>query len=168
MICAVLVVSGSTDGTLCLWKTSCNLDFTQVNQPIAVHESLHQSGVNSVCLSQSRCTQSRILMVSGGDDQSIAVVGIQWEDPEWTMALLQSIPNAHSSSVRDLVLHGGHVFSIGLDQRLIRWRMDDDDQLSEEELVLMEVAYPSSMDIVTVEDTYLVVAGSGMQLLKFV
>lgn len=139
-----------------------------MSQPIAVHESLHQSGVNSVCLSKSSCTQSRILMVSGGDDQSIAVVGIQWEDPEWTMTLLQSIPNAHSSSVRDLVLQGGLVFSIGLDQRLIRWRIEEDDQLIEEEVVLCEVPYPSSMDIVTVEDTYLFVAGSGIQLLKCV
>eukprot|EP00210_Caulerpa_lentillifera_P001343 g1292.t1 len=171
----ILVVSGSTDGTVCLWNLPHSLHLMHELKPICVHPQLHQSGVNVVKLCDSKYHSFNVLLISGGDDQSIAVVGVYCEDSNWKLSLLQSIADAHTSSVRDLVAREGLVFSIGLDQRLITWTFQEHDELVEEGVLFCEVPCPTSIDILTLKDTYLasndtylIIAGHGLQLLKCV
>lgn len=87
-----IVVSGSTDGAICLWDLSSlsgriEALMSQATPPESIHpfarEPRHQNGVNTLLIkavgpspgingSQFPCGHRHVVVFSGGDDQSIA------------------------------------------------------------------------------------------------
>ena len=102
-----LVVTGSTAGTVAAW--SCEQQACEWRL-----QTCHQSAVTTLWGVQ---LADRLLVVTGGDDQGLTVV----IDGATTCVA----SNAHASAVKGVWSDGRLVLSVGLDQRLRVWRLED-------------------------------------------
>lgn len=143
-------IAGATNGSICIFDITHAHDFTIISHrdkdktilPL-LSLPVHTSGVN--CLDIMVLTEGRLLLITGGDDQSIHVsmlhfyVNLTLHSTE--VVLLREISiNSHSSSVKDISFdqqfgesRGEMVeisfLSIGSDQRIVRWMLHGTDKV---------------------------------------
>lgn len=191
----------------------------RVVHPVFVLHGVHQSGVNSMsvaclCTSGGRDADndddngsskgSIVVVATGGDDQSLCVTLLHFRqggkdknggsNDDSCCGILSQIrqENAHSSAVRAVWTDGRILFTVGLDQKLRKWRMvrnacstvrDDDcvecidDENNADVMCLTEVGEATILQVlepnalhVTSEDAYghkVAVAGKGMQVIDW-
>jgi len=219
----IIVISGGTDGSLVVWRIAqsdltwelgANVERVDMH-PLAVIPSIHQSGVNDLTIVKamvkaslsdpefdSKAYKNAVLVVSAGDDQSIAVTMLDVNmhptpngQTRPAVNVLGSAvqKNAHASAVRGIWADDkGTVFSIGLDQRIRRWRVSlsndslewagqgirtpDSSAIAIEEIgsAFTQVLEPSSIGVEVREGTtygmrcyVIAVAGRGMEIIRW-
>ena len=117
------------------------------------------------------------LLITGGDDQVITVSLVTIQMPNDTSSISEAGPckvemlhqvYGHSSAVRGLWFDGTHAFSVGLDRRVICWKLTDDDLL-EETVGVCEIPEPRGLDAIPTKDgDYLIaISGRGTQVLGY-
>ena len=132
--------------------------------------------LRSACVSEGEEWLS-LLLLTGGDDQNLIVSSLLlccsansaldvWKRP-YRVQWLQQI-HAHSSAVRGLWSNGNHAFTIGLDQRIIRWRINES-RVEEDSCIICEVPEPIGLDVQCLSDHHCVVAvvGRGTQVVHY-
>ncbi|GAB2282116.1 hypothetical protein Dimus_016674 [Dionaea muscipula] len=79
------------------------------------------------------------------------------------------VASAHSSAVKGIWTDGNWVFSVGLDQRVRCWRLENSGKLTEHSHFIVSVPEPEALDARACgRDCYqIVVAGRGMQVIEF-
>lgn len=170
----ILLFSGATDGRIIVWrlrKDMIAMDLT----PATIFDGAHQSGVNciDVLVKEEKDGRASVLVVSGGDDNSIAlnefVVGQQ------NIQTVRSgrLENSHASSVQQVkFLRDQRICSVSTDQRIAVWSYicneDISIALTFQQMAYSQVADPSTMDVVTLpqdQSTEMaVVAGIGLEV----
>jgi len=147
------IYGGNTNGDVLIWDITCCLDVKATIfelRPIQMIKSFHSCGVNALSLKAVVSGDtSYVSVITGGDDQALGLLCL---DPVSQFKLNQQclVPNAHTSSIRDLCVHKNTIFSIGLDQYLRRWNMKISTgkiQLHEISAVHLQVLEPSSISI---------------------
>ena len=114
------MISSGTDGEIAIWDLSAMIDSVcaetaadqlrtiqlefDSNQKPVFTAKVHQSGINSlqcVPLSSESSTLQRVLVVTGGDDQSVSATALRLErsTSEWQLEGIACIPLSHSSCV---------------------------------------------------------------------
>ena len=132
------LASGGTDGVVALWDlraqvadaaTRCATERwspPSVNVPALLIPASHQSGVN--CLT-AMAAPGGVVVVSGGDDQSLHVTTLRVTDHETGSLAVggtRRVESAHTSQVLGVCPVGTRcVLSAGLDQRFAVWRIED-------------------------------------------
>ncbi|KAL9253920.1 tRNA (34-2'-O)-methyltransferase regulator WDR6-like protein [Drosera capensis] len=138
-------------------------------------------------------------VVSGGDDQALAFIHFYVEPSLTTSSSPQTwagsearsltsisgccvnksysvrclyeakVASAHSSAVKGIWTDGKWVFSVGLDQRVRCWQLEEPGKLTEHSHFIVSVSEPEALDAKAVcRDRYeIVVAGRGMQVVEF-
>eukprot|EP00890_Picochlorum_soloecismus_P002705 jgi/Picsp_1/3435/NSC_06273-R1_wd40 repeat domain-containing protein len=186
-----IIFGGTTNGDIIVWEISDiihdreELDVRSLD-PIAWHKGVHQSGVNGMSVTTHTENHNISIIVSGGDDQSLNVMMVGSDG-----ALLQNVtlPNAHTSAIRDVWADKDTVFSIGLDQQIRIWRisakygshnlagqLDSNGmrvlKLTEMVCRYLQVLEPASLDVCTEQEnkgkSYIIqVAGRGMEIIYY-
>lgn len=113
------VFVGSADGTVC----ARHLAPVDSEVDVLGATTLHSAGVNDIAIHPA-WQPERLLMVTAGDDQQIALVvfGVGSSPPHLSVLSSRSIDNAHFSSVRALCWRSPQqLLSVGLDRRLHEW-----------------------------------------------
>jgi WD40 repeat protein len=200
-----LLLSGATDGCIVLWDltpaTIVKEKETEVGNsnsppplqlsPTQVLHSTHQSGVNALdvaaVVGTGNPTPNTLFVVSGGDDQAIAVniitLSSRNNDNNNNQATVNHVTQskvecAHSSAVKGIWTDGCHIVSVGLDQRVRRWNIiihnnntsdngnnhkgHDDVHIKEKGWYTSQCIEPAAVDV---NGDYIAIAGRGCQLL---
>ena len=197
---AVVACSGATDGTIAMWDltalsaahagasalTSAPLDLA----PVAILTQSHQSGVNCSALTRAPGgVPGRLLLASGGDDQtlrvallSVARAGItdasaaEVATAAVTVLATAAVDYAHSSAIKGVWMNEeGVVATTGMDQRLRVWsaRVEGADSNDGVEVKVTPVAgsfvecpEPEELDAWTDANglTSIAVSGRGVQM----
>eukprot|EP00798_Chlamydomonas_sp_ICE-L_P005036 gene5036-34823_t len=112
-----ILVSGTSGGDVSFWYIPHTASGPCHETPVHQVQGLHQSGVNSLAsawLDAPACRQ--LIVLSGGDDQSVAVIHLQvevlqasqdsgnFQKPRLRTLSVSKIANAHSTAVRDVAL----------------------------------------------------------------
>ena len=196
---AGLLLTGSTSGEVAAWQldqllsacggassSSCGGGGGQqaaavVVRPAAVLPGVHQSGVNALAAqllpacSDGGCSHARVLLVTGGDDQALAVhvlalvpAGAQLPGSCPLAAAVQCtgqrrVDAAHGSAIRGLALLPSSTagawlaVSVGLDARMRLWRVGCDSEGEPPRLALLgsaatHVLEPAALHALALED----------------
>ena len=152
------VVTSSTGGDLTVWATA--------GLSVVVETRAHQSGVN--CLEVRREAEDCWLLVTGGDDTSLAIT--RYQDNRLDVVWRSDSRAGHTTQVTGLRMVGDLVMSAGVDQRLIVWRLSSerDKELSWHSSKVLGVADISDMDCWQEEEQlHCVVVGVGWEKLVF-
>lgn len=148
------LASGGTDGSIALWNLrDIREGSSNATKPVCELQHVHQSGVNAIAMAGD-------VLVSGGDDQSLCVILLEG----CTVKSMCSHACAHASAVRGVWTDGiDLVLSVGLDQRLRRWRLLQTALLQENESVITQTIEPAGLDV---QGKSILVVGRGVQLFK--
>ncbi|TMW60647.1 hypothetical protein Poli38472_000689 [Pythium oligandrum] len=186
-----LLAVGSTDGMVNVWNLS-----TVIQQIVAsvstgsteglptikeelrtlqpVHQYLaHDMGVNCLCATLKTTAElSSMLIISGGDDQSLNVRQLNVDSLE-VVRDFRSV-NASGSAIKTVtVTHDASVvYCAGYDQRLSQWRLNvegTDDMLQWQTAAFTECADIADLDVWEADNKHddVVVVGQGLQMIKF-
>jgi len=114
----ILLISGSSDGTIACWKLSPDEMLPEFHPAPFETWTAHSAGVN--CLTP--LCGKEIFVLSGGDDQDICVHILGLQPP-----IQAVIKNAHASAIKGIAVYGDRriVLTLGCDQRLIGWRLEE-------------------------------------------
>lgn len=147
---ALFIVSGGTDGLLCV---SCDPD----NLRLACQSKIHQSGINSIAIVNS-------MIASGGDDGKLSIQSIELVDGSSPMLqILDSVPEADHSTITGLIWRDeATLCSVSIDQLIKIWVLVDNKTLRRRRAAVTDVADPAAISIM---DSNVVIVGAGMQLL---
>ncbi|KAJ3325377.1 WD repeat-containing protein 6 [Boothiomyces sp. JEL0866] len=137
----LFLFSAGTDGRIVKWKVTDKLEL--VNE-----YKVHQSGVKAMDV---QVIDDVIQIASGGDDNLVSLI------------IGDTIYNGnyHGSSVTGIHLEKGRMVSVGIDQRLVEYRIDNGIHFVKRTFV--DIADISDMDV---SGKYLVVVGHGIQLFE--
>ena len=118
-----------------------------------------------------------LLLLTGGDDQNLIISSLvlccsatsafdAWKRPcrvQWSQQI-----HAHSSAIRGLWSNGYFAFTIGLDQRIIRWRIGER-RIEEDSCVICEVPEPNGLAVQGLSNYHcvVVVVGRGTQVVHY-
>lgn len=156
--------SGSTDGSICLWR----LDDSHNIAPAFVIERAHQSGVNALGITRGT-NENTLMVVSGGDDQTLRAQEFRLEGERVSPLRIASCEFAHSSALRSLWTDGGRIVSTSVDQRVRLWNVStdlDDFRIEQRGGALTQAPEPEDIDVLPSADgpPTLVIAGRGFEL----
>uniref|UniRef100_A0A1B6MKJ7 tRNA (34-2'-O)-methyltransferase regulator WDR6 n=2 Tax=Graphocephala atropunctata TaxID=36148 RepID=A0A1B6MKJ7_9HEMI len=116
-----VIVTTATDGSVTLWELDSVTVFAS--------ELVHKSGVNSVSVSTQGIEEGRVLLATGGDDNTLSLRCYHIHNPlsantitSWACSTL------HSSAITGVELLDGQVLCCGADQRvsLLSWHITGD------------------------------------------
>ena len=188
----IVVFGGTTNGDIIVWDVSdIALDAQELDirslDPVAWHQCVHQSGINGMsAFAMHTYNHDLALILSGGDDQCLNAMTVGSDG-----AILQNVtlPNAHTSAIRDVWADADTVFSIGLDQQIRIWKISasydsqnlagnpsDSDmgclELTEMACRYLQVLEPASLDVCTEQEkdgiSYVIqIAGRGMEVIYY-
>lgn len=159
----------STDGHIGLWQHSTNPDkLTWTSRHRA-----HQGAI--LCSSYHQLSNGCLLLISGGDDNALALTMLHEEDTELETHL---ISRAHAAAVTALAIVAAakkessqvlYLISAGLDQRLILWEIVTAPRLTVKKLQVIPscVADISSIDVLprnTQATIQVIVSGVGLEI----
>ncbi len=120
-----LLCAGNTAGEIGIWLvTFSNSEATATCETIILHlYEAHQMGANDISLNVNE--YSRLKIVSGGDDQALALFEATLGDARCTEIAdvsIDRIENASSSAIKSVsLLDDGTVHAVGYDQHLTTW-----------------------------------------------
>ncbi|KAK2080126.1 hypothetical protein QBZ16_002522 [Prototheca wickerhamii] len=130
MTALALVATGASDGSVALWAPlAAGRGDAGTVSPCWAAARVHQSGVNAIAAARV-CVDAAgdiVVIVSGGDDQSIAVQALTVDAAAGATAPCAAplaLANAHGSALRGVWTDGRVVVSTGLDQCLRAWRLE--------------------------------------------
>ncbi|KAJ2746893.1 WD repeat-containing protein 6 [Coemansia sp. BCRC 34301] len=116
-----VLLSGATDGRIRVWDIDTNSKGAGL--PSLVCDRVHQSGVNTV--DARRMDESRLMVVSGGDDGSVAMFTAT-VDGFFSASAVTRFTGIHASSVKRVTFaNDATVVSVSTDQRLVAWSVKD-------------------------------------------
>ncbi|XP_065103166.1 tRNA (34-2'-O)-methyltransferase regulator WDR6 [Paramisgurnus dabryanus] len=182
----LLLFSGTTDGCISVWDLTAVLDSkasVSWQGPSAPFFSIpvHQSGVNSLALSQLKMPEQMednlISLASGGDDGQLSLHYIkvehkQQENRGMSVQLLShwSVPLAHSAPLTGLCLVSPTLLaSTSPDQRMCLWKTGSDG-LRPQKVTFSHIADAAGLwawlGAGPVGGAWVVVCGQGLQLFK--
>ncbi|KAJ2859135.1 WD repeat-containing protein 6 [Coemansia aciculifera] len=160
-----LLFSGATNGQLMIWDITS--DGADIGPPVLVLSDLHQAGINAVDV--RKLDGSRILVISGGDDSSVAISTFAIVDSKLSSSSICRYTDTHASSVQCVGFIDDNVaVSVSTDQRLVAWSIVLDQSLGVHNLKMLQmsciqVADPSAMSLLS---GVVVVAGIGLQIFE--
>ncbi|KAJ2730191.1 WD repeat-containing protein 6 [Coemansia sp. BCRC 34962] len=157
-----LLFSGATNGQLMVWDVDGKAD---IGPPVLVFDGLHQSGINA--LDVHKLGESQILVISGGDDNSVALSTIVIDEGQLMHSSICRYTDTHASSVQCVGFIGDDMaVSVSTDQRLVTWSISLDSSscsLNMLHMSCIQVADPSALSLL---DGVAVVAGIGLQVFE--
>jgi WD40 repeat protein len=138
------IVIGTTAGYICVYQTEGGVLISQLKA--------HQLGVN--CISFSYLNQDQITIITGGDDQSIAISSFHLPN---SLTLCTSNPTAHYSAIKAIQQVGNSLLSVSWDGYLKLWSLP---HLS---LIACTPHFIGDCSSIAVLDGLVVVAGLGLE-----
>ncbi|KAJ2461569.1 WD repeat-containing protein 6 [Coemansia sp. RSA 2424] len=167
-----ILLSGATNGQILVWDINVG-EFSDgvvadIGPPVLVCSDVHLSGVNTVDV--CKLGESRFLVVSGGDDNSVAMFGIDIDSQSFRASDIKRYTGIHASSVQrvQFIDDATTVVSVSTDQRLVTWSVIEDGTLSLLHMSCIQVADPSALAVIkdATTSTVVVVAGIGLQVFE--
>lgn len=199
--CEAHVLTSSTDGHVAIWKMSTNAASTAPPETAAYAlvevSRLHQSSIKALDLRTTRTprhtgqstptTQSPIIVVTGGDDNAIGHVHLEWAGGHFRAAARSLTNGAHAAAITGLCItgvdvEGGdsddddddapyrvEVCTSSTDQRVKTWRMTIGRHGGVKKMALVANRYSAIADCGDLESLgegakKVVVAGVGMEI----
>ncbi|CAF0757992.1 unnamed protein product [Adineta ricciae] len=159
-----IVFVSSTDGLLCAY------DFSTTDNPIrSTSIKLHQSGINDFDLTEIH-SNNLLRLASVGDDGSVHVS--TFDITNWVWKREYSKECTHQSPATGIrFVDSTRFVSIGIDQRLKLWIIDDKNNTLELAVkYLVDIRDILSMDMIFCEkkrEFVFVVVGAGVQTIRF-
>jgi WD40 repeat protein len=131
----IFIVAGATDGSILMWLLPME-DYSLPLSPLGEYKA-HQMGTNSisVCVTEDGENRAGLRIFSGGDDQSVAISGIEVflcrendiSSPSLNVASFARIDVASASGIKGVRhIDANHVVSVGYSQRLAYWELSPD------------------------------------------
>ncbi|KAJ2641265.1 WD repeat-containing protein 6, partial [Coemansia sp. RSA 1694] len=100
-----ILLSGATNGQILVWDINVGGEgefgdsvVADIGPPVLVCNDVHRSGVNTVDV--RKLGESRFLVVSGGDDNSVAMFGIDIDSQSCRASDIKRYTGIHASSVQ--------------------------------------------------------------------
>ena len=159
-----IAFASSTDGLLCAY------DFSSLDKSIrSISTRIHQSGINDFDLI-SIDENERLRLATIGDDGSVHVCLFDIEN--WIWKREYSKDCTHQSPGTGIRFLNPTMFiSVGIDQRLKFWSINDAEQVLElRKVFLVDIRDILSMDMIFCAERnehVIVVAGAGVQTIRF-
>ncbi|KAA0713992.1 WD repeat-containing protein 6 [Triplophysa tibetana] len=183
----LLLFSGTTDGCISVWDLTAVLNSkarVSWQGPTAPIFSIpvHQSGVNTLALSQWRVPgqteENLISLASGGDDGQLSLLHVivkqeQQENGDVSLELRShwSVPLAHSSPLTGLCsISPDLLVSTSPDQRMCLWSVSSDGLMDPQKVLFSHTADAAGLwawsEAGSGGGAWVVVCGQGLQLFK--
>jgi len=171
----MLVFACNTVGQLIIWQLG-EMDWQSISQvehhvgkDMMILNNLHQGAIHD--LHVSLLENDDILVITGGEDQRIKahLFHLNTGTDQKPIILKQSFDPSygHNASVTAVWTNGKVVFSCGADQQLILWEITFDGSnvyLQPQKTIVSNV---SDISCISVADDWLVLAGYGVELVKW-
>ncbi|KAJ3270339.1 WD repeat-containing protein 6 [Terramyces sp. JEL0728] len=138
---SLYLFSAGTDGRIVKWRVSDKLEYV-------TEYKVHQSGIKALSI---KVINGEICIASGGDDNLVSlIIGDAIYKGDF-----------HGSSVTGIHLENDRMISVGIDQRIVEYRINNGIELVKRTFV--DVADVSDMDVC---GKHVVVVGHGIQLFE--
>lgn len=163
-----LLVFGDTGGHIHIFyllKQELNL---------LLSEKVHLCGTNSIEIVQPYEEANGVLFLTSGDDSAVCLLRYKAGDSLRTLRRFENF--GIFSSIKSVLYSEGNVYTLGLDQRVGRWRLgsfeeesggekETSAELSFVEFKETDVTYPAEM-VFCSEERCVIVAGKGVEAIK--
>jgi hypothetical protein len=171
----LFIIAGTTDGSILMWLLPME-DYSLPLSPLGEYKA-HKMGTNSisVCVTEDGENRVGLRIFSGGDDQSIAISGIEVflhrendiSSPSLNVASFAQIDVASASGIKGVRhIDANHVVSVGYSQRLAYWELSP----SMSSLRLMSMTAVDVADVncfsLSLTDNLVAVGGAGIEFVS--